>query len=77
MAVAFMWMYLAAAAITGGISFPASWNWAAYISTPTIKLFGLRFWPVVLGNGAFYAICTWILYRLSRRRFAVRIASPN
>jgi hypothetical protein len=60
--VAFVWMYLAAAAITYGVSFPDTWNLAAHISCPVIKIVGLNFWPVVLGNAFFYFACTWIVF---------------
>jgi cytochrome c biogenesis protein CcdA len=75
--IAFMWMYLAAIAISSGVSFPTWWNWAAYISCPAIKLFGLNFWPVVLGNGLSYATCVWILWRLFRRKTTAETASSD
>jgi hypothetical protein len=60
--VAFVWMYLASAAITYGVPFPAAWNLAIYISCPVISLLGPNFWPVVLGNALFYFACTWIVF---------------
>jgi hypothetical protein len=48
-------MYMAAAAMEGGVSFPASWNLAFYLFCRAAKIFGLRFWPVVTANMVFYA----------------------
>jgi hypothetical protein len=66
--VASWWMRMAAAAITAGISFTTLWNLAAYISCPVIKLFGLSFWPVVMGNAVFYFASTWILQAVIGRK---------
>lgn len=66
--VAFVWLYLAAAAITYGVSFPDTWNRAAYISCPVIKIVGLNFWPVVVGNAFFYFACTWIVFAIIGKR---------
>jgi hypothetical protein len=60
--IALVWMYLAAAAITYGVSFPEAWNLAAYISCPVIKIVGLNFGPVILGNAFLYFACTWIVF---------------
>jgi hypothetical protein len=77
-AVACGWMVLAGAAITYGMPFPALWNLAAYISCPVIKVFGLAFWPVVLGNAFFYFACTWMLCTfIVRKRTTARFIQGN
>ena len=59
-----VWMYITAAAITYGVSFPISWTCAAYISCPVIWLCGPNFLAVVAGNALLYAVCASILRRL-------------
>ena len=67
-AVACGWMVLVAAAITYGVSFTTMWDLAAYISCPIFKVFGLNFWPVILGNAFFYFACSWVVCAFITRK---------
>jgi hypothetical protein len=65
--VAFFWMHMASAAIAYGVSFPASWSLAAYISCPAIALFSLHFWLVTIGNAMIYAGFASIMQRIIQK----------